>query len=223
MEKNIVLIGATGFVGSAILNEALLRGHKVTVIAPNPEKVKVQNPNLAVVKGDATDPAQLAAVAKGKDAVISAYNPGWANPRQYEDTLENYPKIVEGTKQAGVRRLLIVGGAGTLFVQPGVRLIDTGTLPDAWIPGVKSLGEFYLNTLMKEKDVDWIFFSPAGNLGDMGAKGPGKRTGKFRLGKDDMIFDADGNSFISVEDYAYAMIDELEQENHHYERFTIGY
>lgn len=85
------------------------------------------------------------------------------------------------------------------------------------------MGEFYLDYLMKEKDVDWIFFSPAGNLGNMGQNGPGKRTGKFRLGKDDMLFDEKGESFISVEDYAYAMIDELEQENHHYERFTAAY
>ena len=120
----------------------------------------------------------MAKIAKGKDAVVSAYNPGWANPRQYEDTLENYPKIVEGAKQAGVRRLLIVGGAGTLFVKPGVRLVDTGTLPAEWLPGVKSLGEFYLNTLMKENDIDWIFFSPAGNLGNMTT---GVRTGKYRL------------------------------------------
>lgn len=221
--KHVVLIGASGFVGSAILKEALLRGHQVTVIAQNPEKITIVDKNLTVVKGDATDPDVLAEVAKGKDAVISAYNPGWANPRQYEETLENYPKIVEGTKKAGVRRLLIVGGAGTLFVAPGLRLVDTGNLPAEWLPGVKSMGEFYLNYLMQEDGIDWIFFSPAGNLGDMGQNGPGKRTGKFRLGKDDMIFDAEGNSFISVEDYAYAMIDELEQENHHKERFTIGY
>lgn len=221
--KNVILIGASGFVGSAILNEALYRGHKVTAIAPNPEKIKVSNPNLTVVKGDATDPDILAELAKGKDAVISAYNPGWGNPRQYEETLENYPKIVEGTKRAGVKRLLIVGGAGTLFVAPGLRLVDTGNLPAEWLPGVKSMGEFYLDYLMKEKDVDWIFFSPAGNLGNMGQNGPGERTGKFRLGKDDMLFDAKGESFISVEDYAYAMIDELEQENHHFERFTAAY
>lgn len=221
--KNVVLIGASGFAGSAILNEALLRGHKVTVIAPHPEKITVKNDNLTVIKGDATQPDTLAEIARGKDAVISAYNPGWGNPRQYEETLENYPKIVEGTKRAGVRRLLIVGGAGTLFVKPGLRLVDTGNLPAEWLPGVKSMGEFYLDYLMKEHDVDWVFFSPAGNLGDMGQNGPGQRTGKFRLGKDDMIFDENGNSFISVEDYAYAMIDELEQENHHNERFTIGY
>lgn len=220
MAKNVVLIGATGFVGSALLNELLNRGHKVTAIVRDAQKVKVQNENLTYVEADATDPAQLAAIAKGMDAVISAYNPGWANPRLYEETLENYPKIVDGTKQAGVKRLLIVGGAGTLFVAPGVRLIDTGTLPAEWIPGVKSLGEFYLNTLMKEQDIDWIFFSPAGNLGNLQ---PGTRTGKYRLGKDDMLFDEKGESFISVEDYAVAMVDELEQENHHKERFTAAY
>ena len=146
--KNVILIGASGFVGSAILNEALYRGHKVTAISPNPEKITVSNPNLTVVKGDATDPDTLAELAKGKDAVISAYNPGWGNPRQYEETLENYPKIVEGTRRAGVKRLLIVGGAGTLVVAPGLRLVDTGNLPAEWLPGVKSMGEFYLDYLM---------------------------------------------------------------------------
>ncbi|MBR6441863.1 MAG: NAD(P)-dependent oxidoreductase [Bacteroidales bacterium] len=219
MAKNVLLIGATGFVGSAILNELVSRGHKVTAIVREAGKLAGCEGVEAVV-ADATNPAELAVLAKGKDAVISAYNPGWANPRQYEETLENYPKIVEGAKQAGVRRLLIVGGAGTLFVKPGVRLVDTGTLPTEWLPGVKSLGEFYLNTLMKEDGIDWVFFSPAGNLGNMTT---GVRTGKYRLGKDDMLFDDKGESFISVEDYAVAMVDELEQENHHKERFTAAY
>ena len=218
--KNVVLIGATGFVGSAILNELIERSHKVTAIVRNLESAKVKNPLIEYVVADATNPAELAQIAKGKDAVISAYNPGWANPRQYEDTLENYPKIVEGAKQAGARRLLIVGGAGTLFVKPGLRLMDTGSLPEAWMPGVKSLGEFYLNTLTKEQDIDWIFLSPAANLGNLQ---PGTRTGKYRVGKDELLVDEKGDSFISVEDYAVAMVDELEQENHHKERFTVAY
>lgn len=215
--KNVVLIGASGFVGTALLKELVARGHKVTAIVRNPEKVAVTGDNVYVVKADATDPDVLSRLAAGKDAVVSAYNPGWGNPRQYEETLENYPKIVEGTKRAGVERLLIVGGAGTLFVKPGLRLVDTGSLPAEWLPGVKSLGEFYLNTLSREDGVDWVFFSPAGMLE------PGQRTGHFRLGKDDLIVDAQGNSRISVEDYAVAMVDELERPAHHKERFTIGY
>jgi putative NADH-flavin reductase len=218
--KNVVLIGATGFVGTALLNELLSRGHKVTAISRNASKVTIKNENLNVVEIDSTDPAQLAKVAEGKDAIVSAYNPGWANPHIYEDTLENYPKIVEGAKKAGVPRLLIVGGAGTLFVKPGLRLVDTGSLPEAWLPGVKSLGEFYLNTLMNENDIDWVFLSPAANLGNLK---PGVRTGKYRVGKDDLLVDEKGDSFISVEDYAVAMIDELETPKHHKERFTVAY
>lgn len=218
--KKIVLIGASGYAGSAILREALNRGHEVTAVVRNPEKITLTDANLTVVKADATNPATLAEIARGKDAIISAYNPGWANPHMYEETLENYPKIVEGAKQSGVGRLLIVGGAGTLFVKPGLRLVDSGVLPEAWLPGVKSLGEFFLNTLSKEQDIDWVFFSPAGNLGNLQ---PGTRTGKYRLGKDDLLVDEKGESFISVEDYAVAMIDELEQESHHRERFTAAY
>ncbi len=219
MAKNVLLIGATGFVGSALLDELVNRGHKVTAVVRDPEKL-AGIAGVEAVKSDVKDVNGIANLAKGKDAVISAYNPGWANPRQYEETLENYPLIVKAAKQAGVERLLIVGGAGTLFVKPGVRLVDTGTLPDAWLPGVKSLGEFYLNTLMKEKDIDWIFLSPAANLGNMQK---GERTGRYRVGKDDMLVDANGNSFISVEDYAVAMIDELETPRHHKERFTVAY
>lgn len=218
--KKLVLIGASGFVGTAILNEAMERGHQVTAVVRHPEKITKKHENLTVVKCDATSPAALAEIAQGSDAVISAYNPGWGNLRQYEETLENYPKIVEGVKRSGVSRLLIVGGAGTLFVKPGLRLVDSGMLPEAWLPGVKSLGEFFLNILSKEKDIDWVFFSPAGNLGNME---PGVRTGKYRLGKDNMLFDEKGESFISVEDYAVAMIDELEQERFHRERFTAAY
>lgn len=218
--KNVVLIGASGYVGTAILNELLNRGHKVTAIVRDPAKIKAGNHNLKIVKADIEDAGTIIDICKDKDAVISAYNPGWSNPEIYEDTLRVYNELLDDIKKSGVKRLLIVGGAGTLFVKPGVRLVDTELIPEAILPGVKSLGKFYLDTLMNEKDIDWVFFSPAANLGNRKA---GKRTGKFRLGKDDMIVDKDGESFISVEDYAMAMVDELEQENHHKERFTIGY
>lgn len=215
--KEVVLIGASGFVGRAILNELLGRGHRVTAIVRNPEKVETKSPNVVVVKADVSDVESIVSASKGKDAMISAYNPGWANPDIYEETLRNYPLILEAAKRSGVSRLLCVGGAGTLFCAPGLRVVDSGAIPAAIMGGVKSLGEFYLNTLANEHGIDWVFFSPAGTLE------PGERTGKFRLGKDDLIVDADGNSHISVEDYAVAMVDELEKPAHHQERFTIGY
>ena len=215
--ESVVLIGASGFVGTAILNELLSRGHKVTAVVRNPEKINVSSSNLDIVKTDVSDTNVMVEICKGKDAIISAYNPGWGNPDIYEETLRNYPLILEAAKQSGTKRLLCVGGAGTLFCAPGLRVVDSGAIPDAIMDGVKSLGEFYLNTLMNEKTIDWIFFSPAGTLES------GKRTGKFRLGKDDLIVDKNGISHISVEDYAVAMVDELENPKHHYERFTIGY
>lgn len=215
--KNVVLIGASGFVGTAILNELLNRGHKVTAIVHDPAKVTASNPNLKVIQADVTDTDVLIEASKGKDAVISAYNPGWKNPNIYEETLKNYPLIVDSVKKAGVERLLIVGGAGTLFYAPGKMVMDADDVPAKLLPGIKSLGEFYLNTLRKENDIDWIFLSPAANMT------PGERTGKFRIGKDDLVVDVNGDSNISVEDYAVAMVDELEQKHHHKERFTIGY
>ena len=215
--KNVVLIGASGFVGTAILNELLNRGHKVTAIVRDPTKVTASNPNLKFVQADVTDSDVLIEASKGKDAVISAYNPGWKNPNIYEETLKNYPLIVDSVKKAGVERLLIVGGAGTLFYAPGKMVMDADDIPAKLLPGIKSLGEFYLNTLRKENDIDWIFLSPAANMT------PGERTGKFRIGKDDLVVGVNGDSNISVEDYAVAMVDELEQKHHHKERFTIGY
>ena len=215
--KNVVLIGASGFVGTAILNELLNRGHKVTAIVRDPTKVTASNPNLKVIQADVTDTDVLIEASKVKDAVISAYNPGWKNPNIYEETLKNYPLIVDSVKKAGVERLLIVGGAGTLFYAPGKMVMDADDVPAKLLPGIKSLGEFYLNTLRKENDIDWIFLSPAANMT------PGERTGKFRIGKDDLVVDVNGDSNISVEDYAVAMVDELEQKHHHKERFTIGY
>lgn len=222
MEKQVVLIGASGYVGSAILSELLERGWHVKALVRHPQNITIKNPALSVEKVDVSDERQLAGALQGCPLVISAYNPGWANPDIYEDTLRNYRKILDAAKAAHVRRLLIVGGAGSLFVAPGLRLMDTGKVPEAILPGVRSLAGFYLGTLMREDGIDWVFFSPAGMLGNAD-RTPGVRTGTYRLGKDDLIVDAEGNSTISVEDYAKAMVDELETAAHHKERFTIGY
>ena len=214
---NVLLIGATGFVGSAVLNELVSRGHKVTAVARNVEKV-AKSELLDVVKEDEANVDAIAKLAEGKDAIISAYNPGWTNPDIATLISENYPKILSAAKKSGVKRLLIVGGAGTLFCAPGLRVVDSGAIPEEIMGGVRPLGDFYLNTLMNENDIDWVFFSPAGVFDQQG-----KKTGNYRLGKDDLIVDAEGNSHISVQDYADAMVNELEKPAHHKERFTIGY
>lgn len=216
--KNVLLIGATGFVGSAVLKELVNRGHKVTAVARNLDKV-LKNDNVTPVKADVADVDVMARLAAGKDAIISAYNPGWTNPDIKKLIETNYPKILEAAKKSGVKRLLIVGGAGTLFVKPGLRVVDSGAIPAEIMDGVRPLGNFYLDVLMNEKSIDWVFLSPAGAFDEKG-----ERTGRFRLGKDDLIVDpATGTSHISVEDYAVAMVDELENEAHHKERFTLGY
>lgn len=214
---NVLLIGATGFVGSAVLNELVSRGHKVTTVVRNIEKL-AKNDLVNAVKEDVANVDAIAKLAEGKDAIISAYNPGWTNPDIATLITENYPKILEAAKKSGVERLLIVGGAGTLFCAPGLRVVDSGAIPEEIMGGVRPLGDFYLNTLMNENDIDWVFFSPAGVF-DL----EGKKTGNYRLGKDDLIVDAEGNSHISVQDYADAMVNELEKPAHHKERFTIGY
>ena len=214
---NVLLIGATGFVGSAVLNELVSRGHKVTAVVRNIEKL-AKNDLVNAVKEDVANVDAIAKLAEGKDAIISAYNPGWTNPDIATLITENYPKILEAAKKSGVERLLIVGGAGTLFCAPGLRVVDSGAIPEEIMGGVRPLGDFYLNTLMNENDIDWVFFSPAGVFDQ-----EGKKTGNYRLGKDNLIVDAEGNSHISVQDYADAMVNELEKPAHHKERFTIGY
>ena len=214
---NVLLIGATGFVGSAVLNELVSRGHKVTAVVRNIEKL-AKSDLVNAVKEDVANVDAIAKLAEGKDAIISAYNPGWTNPDIATLITENYPKILEAAKKSGVERLLIVGGAGTLFCAPGLRVVDSGAIPEEIMGGVRPLGDFYLNTLMNENDIDWVFFSPAGVFDQ-----EGKKTGNYRLGKDDLIVDAEGNSHISVLDYANAMVNELEKPAHHKERFTIGY
>ena len=218
LSNNLRFFSPHSIISSSIgSKESLSFVMKYSERGDNSEKITSCNANLKVVKAYVSDVNAVAAACKGNDVVISAYNPGWTNPNIYEETLKNYPLILKAVKQAGIKRLLCVGGAGTLFCAPGLRVVDSGAIPAEIMGGVKSLGEFYLNTLCNEKETDWVFFSPAGTLE------PGQRTGKFRLGKDDLIVDENGKSHISVEDYAVAMVDEMEQEKHHRERFTIGY
>ncbi len=206
---NVALIGASGFIGSAILNELLNRGHKVTAIVRNPEKIKSRE-NLLVKKGDVTDSKQVAGLIKGSDAVISAYNP-------VDDMKATAAHaIVAGLKEAGIKRILIVGGAGSLYVAPGVQLVDTPEFPAAWKVGASATREVY-NYIRTVNDLDWTYFSPAMMIET------GTRTGKFHLGKDEPIKDAKGESRISTQDYAAAMVDELEKGQHLKERMTIGY
>ena len=215
--KKIVIVGATGYVGSAILKEALGRGHQVKAIVRDPSKLTLIHPHLKVVGGSVTDTDFLSRELAKSDAVISAFNPGWSNPNIYEETLEGYGSILCAVRNSGVHRFLMVGGAGSLLVAPGRQLMDEPDVPKKLIPGIRGMAKVYTDLLLPEKSVDWVFLSPAANMA------PGERTGKFRLGKDELIVDESGDSNISVEDFAVAMIDELEQEKHHQERFTLGY
>ena len=215
--KRIALIGASGLVGSAILKESLQRGHTVTAIVRNPDKIKLKDPNLFIKKGDVLSEQSVPELISGADVVISAYNPGWTNPNIAEETTRAYNSIIGGVKKAKIPRLLIVGGAGSLYVAPEKRVMDTGAIPESFIPAVEALAGVFYGLQKEEKEIDWAFFSPAGNIA------PGERTGKFRMGKDNLIVDPTGESHISVEDYAVAMLNEVEAPEHHRERFTIGY
>ncbi|QNP59304.1 NAD(P)-dependent oxidoreductase [Paenacidovorax monticola] len=212
---NIALIGATGFVGSAVLNELLQRGHRVTVLARHPEKLAARE-GLTVVRADAQDAAQVAQAVQGHDAVLSAYNPGWGLADIYEQFLRGSRAIMAGTKQAGVRRLLVVGGAGSLYVAPGVQLVDTPEFPAEWKQGALGARDA-LNEIRQEQALDWTFLSPPILLQ------PGERTGQYRLGQDAPLMDGAQPGRISVADLAVALVDELESPRHVRQRFTVAY
>jgi hypothetical protein len=209
---NVVLFGASGMIGSRVLAELLARGHKVTVVARDPAKVSA-TANVKVVKGDALDAESVASAVKGSDAVISSYGPGLKD--QQKLMAESTQALIAGVKKAGVRRLLMVGGAGSLLVAPGVDLIDSGHLPEEY-RAIAIAHRDALN-ILRESDLDWTSLSPAAFIQ------PGERTGKFRLGGDSLLADAQGNSKISAEDYATALVDELEQPKHIRQRFTVAY
>ena len=213
----IAIIGATGYVGSAILTEALARGHAVTAIVRHVEKLP-SHPNLTAKAADIVDVAALAAALAGQEAVIHAYAP----PRDLSLAAriaaqrQGTRAILDAMKRAGLTRILAVGGAGTLFVAPGVRNMDRPEFPKEWEGGAKSTAEVK-EMLTAEPGIAWTFLSPSHRLE------PGERTGKFRLGLDDMLVGPDGESRISLPDYAVAMLDELERPQHTGRRFTVGY
>ena len=202
---NVALIGATGNIGSKVLAELASRGHSVTAVSRNPEKTAA-GPNVQAAKGDADDVAAMSALMKGHDAVVSSlpFAPGCS------------AKLIEAVKRSGVKRYVMVGGAGSLEVAPGKMLKDTLALPD---PIRKILDEAAasLQRLRGEPELEWTFFSPAAEIG------LGARTGKFRLGGDRLVTDADGKSRISYDDYAIALVDELEHPQHIRNRFTAAY
>lgn len=215
---NIVLIGATGYVGRALLEEALDRGHRVTAVARDTASLPVQAGLTAQpAEIDGGDPAAVAALVEGSEAVIASFNPGgWKNPNLGADTITGYAQIVAGVKQAGVPRLLVVGGAGSLEVAPGQQLLDQPGFPDEYRPAAEAMRDV-LGSLREEQTLDWSFLSPAALLV------PGERSGRFRIGGDQLLVDAQGESRISVQDYAVAMIDELEQPAHSRKRFSVAY
>jgi putative NADH-flavin reductase len=215
----IALIGASGFVGSAILKEALSRNHQVTAILRHPEKLNIQNKNLTVVQGDVMDTEKLAVSLKGNEIVISAYNSGWSNPNIYNEFIKGSSSIQEAVKKSGIKRLIVMGGAGSLFIKPGVQLIDTPGVPEFAKAGSQAARD-YLNILKKEDQLDWTFISPALEMGKVSS---GTRTGKYRTGSDSPVFDANHKSTISVEDLAVAAMDEVETPKHIHQRFTVGY
>ena len=200
----IALIGATGNAGSRILAELSRRGHAVTAIARHPEKVPALT-GVTALRADADDVAGLAAALRGHDAVVSSVHFTASDPR----------KLIEAVHASGVGRYLVVGGAGSLEVAPGVKLIDTPEFP-AIYKAEAAAGGAFLDLLRNETKLDWTFLSPSALFV------PGERTGKFRLGGDQLLVNDKGSS-ISFEDYAVALADEIEKPAHSRQRFTVGY
>lgn len=212
-QLKIALFGATGMIGSRIAAEAARRGHQVTALARNPARVPTDVANLKTTQADLLDAASVGAAVRGHDVVASAYAP----PQDDLAALDRATHaLVEGVRAAGLKRLVVVGGAGSLDVAPGKQLVDTEGFPDAYKPIAlahrKVLGYYRAVT-----DLDWTFFAPAAIIA------PGERTGKFRTGTNTLLTDAEGNSRISAEDYAIAFVDELEQGHFIRQIATVAY
>lgn len=201
----IALIGVSGRVGSRLLAEMLKRGHSVTGIARNTGTV-ANAPQLKLAVADASQPSRLAPLLREHDVVASAM--------RFVGT--DAKALIAAVKQAGVKRLMVVGGAGSLKVPSGQALVDTPGFPAAYKAEAEA-GRAFLEVLRAEPELDWTFLSPSAEFA------PGDKTGKFRIGCDDLLVDAKGNSAISMEDFAIAFVDELEVPRHSRMRFTVGY
>lgn len=206
----IVLFGASGMIGSRLLAEAQRRGHAVTVVARHPEKLGALTGRVLVVRGDVLDAASVAAAVKGYDAVLSAVGPST------EVILGAARSLLEGLSRAGTKRLVVVGGAGSLEVAPGVLLLQTPKFPVEY-EEIALAHRDALGLLRQNTSLDWTFVSPAAFIA------PGERTGVFRLGGDQLLVDAAGESRISAEDFAVAFLDEVEKPRHVRRRFTVAY
>ena len=202
---NIGLIGATGFIGQHLLTEALARKHQVTALVRNPTKL-IAASGLTSKALDIHNAAQVTTALAGQDAAIISV---------HHDGLDLHA-LIDAVKASGVPRLLVVGGAGSLEVAPGVQLVDTPEFPAEWKAVALAAREF-LNLLRAEKTLDWTYLSPSALIE------PGQRTGKFRLGTEQLLINERGESRISTQDFAVALIDELENPVHSQQRFTVGY
>ncbi|HTP38704.1 MAG TPA: NAD(P)-dependent oxidoreductase [Steroidobacteraceae bacterium] len=200
----IALVGASGNIGSCVLREALSRSHQVVGIVRNTEKLTAQ-PGLTIAKADLADPASVAQAAKGADALVVSLR--WS---------DNAAQVMEAARLAGISRVLVVVGAGSLEASPGVRVLDTPEFPAAWRPGAEGAARA-LASFRNEKQLDWVAFSPSWTIA------PGERTNKFRMGGDQLLRDAAGESRISREDFAVAIVNEVEAKQYHRQRVTVGY
>ncbi len=214
----VALIGATGFVGKAVLEELLARGHDVTALVRDPAKLEAR-PQLQVVKADVLNADEVRNAVAGVDTVISAYNAGWANPDLYNEFLRGTRAIVAGTKAAGVKRYIVIGGAGSLYAPDGTQLVDSPNFPAAIYPGASAARDA-LTELRNETALAWTQLSPpvAFHPGS-----PTERTGKYRVGSDTPLSTGDGPGTISAADLAVAIVDELEAPKHVGTRFTVAW
>jgi len=216
----IALFGASGTIGRRIAAEALQRGHGVTAVVRDPTRFAKPADTLDVVKGDILDPASVAAAVRGQDAVISAVGPAHTGDVRPQMLVDAARSLIAGLQRAGVRRLGVVGGAGSLEVALGVQLVDTPGFPAAWRPVALAHRDaltVYRATPAAPTGLDWTYFSPAALIE------PWERTGTYRIGTDQLLTDAKGESRISAEDFAVAVLDELERGAHPRQRITVAY